>query len=83
MKRLLIILPILFCKLSSCQSPIKNSKQQAVINAKPVEVPALFNDERVEPRSRIVPHQVGEVVHDAYIDVLYFRWNGISLLSYD
>jgi peptide-methionine (S)-S-oxide reductase len=39
MKRLLIILPILFCKLSSCQSPIKNSKQQAVINAKPVEVP--------------------------------------------
>jgi peptide-methionine (S)-S-oxide reductase len=39
MKRLLIILPILFCKLSSCQNPIKNSKQQAVINAKPVEVP--------------------------------------------
>lgn len=39
MKRLIIILPILFCKLSSCQSPIKNSKQQAVINAKPVEVP--------------------------------------------
>lgn len=39
MKRLLIILPILFCKLSSCQSPIKNSKQKAVINAKPVEVP--------------------------------------------
>ena len=39
MKRLLIILPILFCKLSSCQSPIKNSKQQAIINAKPVEVP--------------------------------------------
>ena len=39
MKRLLIILPILFCKLSSCQSPIKNSKQQAVINVKPVEVP--------------------------------------------
>mgnify|MGYP002826119614 CR=1 FL=1 len=39
MKRLLIILTILFCKLSSCQSPIKNSKQQAVINAKPVEVP--------------------------------------------
>ena len=39
MKRLLIILPILFCKLSSCQSPIKNSKQQAVIKAKPVEVP--------------------------------------------
>lgn len=39
MKRLIIILPILFCKLSSCQSPIKNSKQQAVINAKPIEVP--------------------------------------------
>ena len=39
MKRLIIILPILFCKLSSCQSPIKNSKQQAVINVKPVEVP--------------------------------------------
>lgn len=39
MKRLLIILPILFCKLSSCQSTIKNSKQKAVINAKPVEVP--------------------------------------------
>ena len=39
MKRLIIILHILFCKLSSCQSPIKNSKQQAVINAKPVEVP--------------------------------------------
>ena len=39
MKHLIIILPILFCKLSSCQSPIKNSKQQAVINAKPVEVP--------------------------------------------
>jgi peptide-methionine (S)-S-oxide reductase len=39
MKRLLIILPILFCKLSSCQSPIKNSKQQVVINVKPVEVP--------------------------------------------
>ena len=39
MKRLLIILPILFCKLSSCQSPIKNPKQQAVIKAKPVEVP--------------------------------------------
>tara|TARA_B100000902_G_C27001587_1_gene760156 strand:+ start:83 stop:721 length:639 start_codon:yes stop_codon:yes gene_type:complete len=32
-------LPILFCKLSSCQSPIKKSKQLAVINAKPVEVP--------------------------------------------
>ena len=43
MKRLLIILPILFCKLSSCQSPIKNSKQQAVINAKPVEVPIENN----------------------------------------
>ncbi len=39
MKCLLIILPILFCKLSSCQSPIKKSKQLAVINAKPVEVP--------------------------------------------
>ena len=39
MKHFLIILPVLFCKLSSCQSPIKNSKQQAVINAKPVEVP--------------------------------------------
>ena len=43
MKHLLIILPILFCKLSSCQSPIKNSKQQAVINAKPVEVPIENN----------------------------------------
>ncbi len=39
MKYLIIILPILFCKLSSCQSTIKNSKQQAVINANPVEVP--------------------------------------------
>ena len=43
MKHLIIILPILFCKLSSCQSPIKNSKQQAVINAKPVEVPIENN----------------------------------------
>ncbi len=39
MKHFLIILPVLFCKLSSCQSPIKNSKPQAVINAMPVEVP--------------------------------------------
>lgn len=39
MKRLLIILPILFCKLSSCQSQKTNSKQQAVINAKAIEVP--------------------------------------------
>lgn len=39
MKRLLIILPLLFCKLTSCQSPIKNSKQQAVINTKPIQVP--------------------------------------------
>lgn len=39
MKHFLIILPALFCKLSSCQSPIKNSKQQAVINAMPIEVP--------------------------------------------
>lgn len=39
MKRLIIIILILFCELSGCQSLTKNPKQQAVINAKPVELP--------------------------------------------
>ena len=39
MKRLIIFLPFLFCNLSSCQSPAKNPKQKAVINAVPIELP--------------------------------------------
>ena len=39
MKRLLIFLPFLFCNLSSCQIPVKNPKQKAVINAEPIELP--------------------------------------------
>ncbi len=39
MKHLLIFLPFLFCNLSSCQSPAKNPKQKAVINAEPIELP--------------------------------------------
>lgn len=39
MKRFLIYVPFLFCNLSSCQSPAKNPKQKAVINAKPIELP--------------------------------------------
>lgn len=39
MKRLLIFLLFLFCNLSSCQSPSKNPKRKAVINAEPIELP--------------------------------------------
>ena len=39
MKSLLILIPFLFCYLSSCQSPGKKPKQKAVINAEPIELP--------------------------------------------
>ena len=38
MIRIFILLSLFFYSLSSCQTPIKNRKQQAVINAKPVEI---------------------------------------------
>lgn len=40
MKNIFILLPLLFCTLGSCQNKTtRNSKQQMVINATPIEVP--------------------------------------------
>ena len=40
MKNIFLVLPLLFCSSISCQNNnTQNAKQQAVINAKPIEVP--------------------------------------------